>query len=208
MTFLTIIILFFSTYLYCVSPTTKIHTNCMKISTIDSTEFYKHKKESSPYFSYTDTTSSIDTIIEVTTKNKKIYFESDFSDEYFVQYRYIGEQDNMVLVLEEAYNTEKYFLINRITSKIDTLVAKPNFYGDKILCIESEGIDSDHKYIEVWELNTNSLKLLSRLNIQQCNIFAIDDFYLSGNFVFLKTANNIFLKYDFLSFLSRKNSLN
>lgn len=194
---LAIIILLLNTHLYITASS--VYIACNEIVMIDSVEFYRYRRESLQYFNTIRTTSSIDSVIEIATKNKTLYFESDFSDEYFTQYSYLGEYSDMVLVLEEDYNTEKYFLINRLTSKIDTLVAKPNFYDDKILCIENEGTDCNHKYIEVWKQNTNGLSLLSRLDIQQCGVFVIDDFYLNGNFVFLKTANNIFLKYNFLN---------
>lgn len=99
-------------------------------------------------------------VIRIKTPNKTIILKNDGE---FKEYKYEGELKGypIIVVHELEPNTEEYYLINKLSGTIDTLLDKPIFYKDNInlICVEGSGTDV-HQRIQVAQILNNRLKTL------------------------------------------------
>lgn len=159
--------------------------------TISCAEFKKHKQE---YCLFNDSSHILykkDGFIKIETKDSTYFFKDDLSNEYFYEYSIVGYKRNWILLLGQTYNTDEYFLINKKTNRIYTLVGFPQIYKNYLLCIEGDHTDGT-KYIEIWKMRQNKIKQVIKFNLKQYDII-LGDIYMYGNYIYI-ASDKIFLK--------------
>jgi hypothetical protein len=99
-------------------------------------------------------------IVPVSGKPAKI-FKDDSSDENYHEFEYLGDIKGTELSLVKLtdYNSEEFYLINRLTGTIDTLVGLPVFAPNlrDFACINNPGTD-EKQQIQVCEIKNGSVK--------------------------------------------------
>ncbi|WP_426670327.1 hypothetical protein ACPPVU_03580 [Mucilaginibacter sp. McL0603] len=124
-------------------------------------------------------------VIRIKTDVKDVVLKDDGE---FKEYKYVGELNTPLLILihELEPNTEEYYLINKKTARIDTLVGKPIFSnnGTDIVCLEGSGTDTKQK-IQVGKLINGSFKTEY--------LFTMKD-GINPDYVYWFNTNTIFIK--------------
>jgi|UPI000646E28E hypothetical protein len=158
---------------------------CYNLRKIDSSEYYNNKVYPKA-FKKNHNLRKINHEIKI--PNQKIVFKDDFSDENFVEFSVEGAVNNWLLIKEQNYNQDYYFLISN--NEIDTLLGKPHFFSTKVLSIEDSHTDSQET-IEIWDIqNDHKLKLYQKFSLKNCKSL-IEDSYLLKNYLFMKTKNKL-----------------
>ncbi len=157
---------------------------CIKMFPIDSVTFYSKKQ---PYISFNDDYSGVKTngVLKIKTKSRNIVFQDDLSNEYYFEYELEGQLNNSLLVSGNSYNETEYYIINKKTGIIDTVVGFPKIYNNRLLSIEGDCTDGT-KFIEVWRFKGSVLKLLLKFDTKKCNIFNIEDVYVKNSHIYIK----------------------
>ena len=90
-----------------------------------------------------------------------IVFKDDNSDENFHEFEYLGDikGTRLSLVKRPDYNSEEFYLINRSTGAIDTLVGLPVFAQNMrdFACINNPGTD-EKQQIQICEIQNGFVK--------------------------------------------------
>jgi hypothetical protein len=98
--------------------------------------------------------------VPVSGKPAKV-FKDDSSDENFHEFEYLGDikTTKLSLVKRTDYNSEQFYLINRSTGIIDTLIGQPVFAHNMrdFVCINKPGTD-EKQQIQVVEIKNGSIK--------------------------------------------------
>jgi hypothetical protein len=98
--------------------------------------------------------------LPLSCKTAKI-FRDDSSDDNFHEFEYLGDirGTKLSLVKRTEYNSEEFYLINRSTGTIDTLVGLPVFAPNlrDFACINNPGTD-EKQQIQVAEIKNGSVK--------------------------------------------------
>lgn len=98
--------------------------------------------------------------IPIKTNHQKIFNDNN-STTNFIQYSYLGDIKELgfSLVEMEGYNDEEFYLINRSTGKVDTLIGMPIFANNHtdFVCINNPGTDKK-QLIQVCEIRNNKVK--------------------------------------------------
>ena len=97
-----------------------------RIVDIDSTEFYKNKRLTKKFRVFDNTkmddSNSIvqiqDGTFEIRTQDSVYSFINDTSYYFYNVYYFAGEKDNWILVQQQDYNDEEYYLINKLTNRV------------------------------------------------------------------------------------------
>ena len=167
---------------------------CSKTIQIDSLEFFKNKQNFTKIDSISDF-KKVKGVIKISTKDSLFTFRDNNSDEKFIEYKVVGQENKnkWVLLLEQDYNQDYYYLINQKNNKIVKLVGYPMFFGNKILCQEGSYTDSTG-FIEIWNSNKGNLSLVSKFSFNACKICNISDLYLKGNILYIRYNSNKYLK--------------
>lgn len=168
---------------------------CGRLNPSDSQEYYSNKINYTVIDTNNITINKVNGVIKVPFKDSVLKYSDDTTDENFFQYKIAGQDDvkKWVLIRGEDYNQDYYYLVDQKNNKIDILVGYPMIFGDEILCQEGAYTDSPN-FIEVWKSVNGGLKLISKFSLNECKIYAIDDLYLKGETLFLKTESNGYLK--------------
>ena len=99
-------------------------------------------------------------VIPLTGKHNKVFNDSK-SDEEFKEYGYLGDIKGTMLSLVKLtdYNSEAFFLINRRTGVIDTLIGQPFFAQNlkDFACINNPGTDEKQR-VQVCEIKNGSVE--------------------------------------------------
>lgn len=164
-----------------------------RIEDIDSTEFYKNKRLTKKFRVFDNTkmddSNSIvqiqDGTFEIRTQDSVYSFINDTSYYFYNVYYFAGEKDNWILVQQQDYNDEEYYLINKLTNTIDTLVGNPEIYGNKILCLEADKTDGT-KYVEVWEIGRRKINIILKVDLKRIRFFSANDIFLRHNTIFIR----------------------
>jgi len=157
------------------------YKSCVKIS---RSEFEHHQ----PVFSFIKNSKrSIkhNGIIRIKTANKNIVLKDDRE---FQEYRYLGELTTapFILIHELEPNTEEYYLINKETAHIDTLVRKPIFFknGSDIVCLEGSGTDMKQR-IQFGQIANGRFRTKHLFTLKKD---------ISPDYVYWFDTNSIFIK--------------
>lgn len=106
--------------------------------------------------------------IVIKTPVKTIVFRDDEADSTFVEYNYEGTLKGMPLLVihKIEYNTEEYYLINKQTSKIDTLFDKPIFFSNSknFICLEGAATDTKQR-IQIGSITNDALVKKRLINL-------------------------------------------
>ena len=88
-------------------------------------------------------------------------FEDNNSDENFHLFEYLGDikVTKLTLIKKTEYNSEQFYLINRSTGVIDTLIGQPVFAQNvrDFACINNSGSD-EKQQIQVGEIKNGLVK--------------------------------------------------
>ena len=105
-------------------------------------------------------------IIPISSKPSKV-FKDDSSDENFHEFEYIGDikGSKLCLVKRTEYNGEEFYLINRSTGSVDTLIGQPVFAQNMkdFACINNPGTD-EKQQIQICEIKNGAAKTRVYLN--------------------------------------------
>ncbi len=156
---------------------------------VDSAEFYKEKRPCLLFDKRKSALRKKGGVIKVNGHS----FVDDKSDRFYSEYNYEGRLRDWVLISCTGYNEEKYYLINEKSGALDTLVGKPNVYGDKILCVEENRTDWNGG-LEIWEIDRKSVSCLCEMKLKDYGVFNVDDIYLANDTLSVKYNSFKYLK--------------
>jgi hypothetical protein len=109
---------------------------------ISKAEFNKHLPSINLVVKAAGRQHKINGTIKIKTATKTILLKDDGE---LLQYRYEGalKGSQLIVIHELEPNTEEYYLINKQTGKIDTLLDKPDFFSNHkdFICLEGAGTD-------------------------------------------------------------------
>src|SRR6478609_4829829 len=104
--------------------------------------------------------------IPVSGKSAKV-FKDDNSDKNFQEFQYLGDinRTKFSLIKQTDYNNEEYYLVNRSTGAIDTLIGQPAFAQNMrdFACINNPGTD-EKQQIQIGEIKNSLVKTRVYLN--------------------------------------------
>lgn len=99
-------------------------------------------------------------VIPVIGRPAKV-FKDDNSDEGFHEFEYLGDigGTNLSLVKRTDYNSEEFYLVNRSTGAIDTLIGEPVFARNMrdFACINNPGTD-EKQQVQICEVKNGSVR--------------------------------------------------
>ncbi|OQP56820.1 hypothetical protein A3860_09555 [Niastella vici] len=98
--------------------------------------------------------------IPIVAKAAKV-FKDDSSDRDFHEFKYLGDVKGTKLSLVQRieYNDEEFYLLNRLTGTIDTLIGQPVFAQNmkNFVCVNNPGTD-EKQQIQVCEMIDGRVK--------------------------------------------------
>lgn len=98
--------------------------------------------------------------IPIAAKTARI-FKDDNSDEHFHEFKYLGDikGTKLSLIQRIGYNDEEFYLLNRLTGTIDTLIGQPVFSQNMrdFVCVFNPGTD-EKQQIQVCEIINGIVK--------------------------------------------------
>ncbi len=137
-------------------------------------------------------------IVPVSGKPPKV-FKEDSSDENFHEFEYLGDiiSTKLSLVKRINYNSEEFYLINRTTGTIDTLVGLPVFASNirDFACINNPGTD-EKQQVQVCEVKNGSVNTRVFLN-GKADTFLEDISCITRNSILTKDNNGKYWKLNF-----------
>ena len=195
--FFVVLLLFVLFFLPCRSQTLMNQMDfeiCEKIVYLDSMEFFSSKQNWEAFDSMTNIVK-INGIIEIPLKDNVLIFEDDTTDAGYFEHFVIGEKDNWIVVMGQDYHKEYYYLINKITCKIDTLVGYPLIFHNLLLCVEGSYTDGTG-YIELWKIKRNKAKLIKKFSLRYCKYPAgcCGEAYLKDDFFYWEFSKEKYMK--------------
>jgi hypothetical protein len=167
---------------------------CDIIEIIDSAEFSANRQ---PYQDFDTTTllKKLNGVINVQGKDTTFQFKDNTSDEHFFEYKCSGVDiiKKKVLILGQNYQQNFYYLIDQNTNRIDTLIGYPKIFGDRYLCEEDAYTDGT-AFIEIWNIKNDIPFLFEKFSFIPCDIYSIDESYLTNNYLFVKYNSKKYIK--------------
>lgn len=165
---------------------------CNELIVIDSNEFYQNRVKYKKIFK-TSYIKKVKGLIKIPFNNSSLIFKDDLSDENYKEYFLEGEDalKKWILVRQQDYNDNYYYLINNVTNKIDTLADYPLMYDNKLLCVE-QGLADQLEFNEIWDVKQNKIKLRKRFSLDRCGLFVIDDIYINKEYLYIKSKTEYF----------------
>ncbi len=137
-------------------------------------------------------------IIPIAGKAPKV-FKDNTSNENHEVYEYIGDikDTKLSLVKRIGYNDEEYYLVNRLTGTIDTLIGPPVFAQNKkdFACINNPGTDETQQ-VQIGEINNGLVKTRVFLNAK-ANVFLENITCISRNTLLTKDNTGKYWKLTF-----------
>lgn len=126
-------------------------------------------------------------------------FKDDKSDQNFHQFEYLGDIKGTKLSLLKRidYNSEEFYLINRSTGGIDTLIGLPVFAHNMqdFACINNPGTD-ERQQIQVFEIKNGFVKRRGLLN-GKADIFLESISCINRNSILVKDNKDKYWKLIF-----------
>lgn len=105
-------------------------------------------------------------VIPIAEKTPKI-FKNNNSNENYQVYEYVGDikETKLSLVKRTGYNSEEFYLVNRLTGTIDTLIGLPVFAQNRkdFACINNPGTDETQQ-IQIGEVKNGLVNTRVFLN--------------------------------------------
>lgn len=135
--------------------------------------------------------------ISLSFHNINLVFKDDLNEENYQEYNYIGKFKSSELYLISQTDNHKtiYYLINSITSKIDTLVGFPVIYNDKLYSIEDRYTDSQN-IIQCYNFKNGTVKLLDEFSlISQNKRINTEKYYFKNNYLYFEDNFEVNPKY-------------
>lgn len=128
-------------------------------------------------------------VIRIKTPLKTIVLK-DYGE--FLEYRFQGYIKNtqFVLIHELKPNTEEYYLINRKTATIDTLVGKPIFAknGIDIVCLEGQSTDMKQR-IQIGRIKNGRFITEKEFKLNE-------DEFISADYIYWYNNHTVYIKAD------------
>jgi hypothetical protein len=97
--------------------------------------------------------------IPISGKPSKV-FKDDSSDENFHEFEYLGDikGTKLSLVKRTGYNSEEFYLVNRLSGSTETLIGQPVFASNMkdFACLNNPGTDEEQR-IQVCEINNGAV---------------------------------------------------
>ena len=127
------------------------------------------------------------------------FLKDDSSDENFHEFEYLGDikATKLSLVKRTDHNSEEFYLINRTTGTIDTLVGLPVFSSNMrdFACINNPGTDEKQR-VQVCELRNGSVN--TRVFLRgKADTFLQDISCITRNSILAKDNNGKYWKLNF-----------
>ena len=126
--------------------------------------------------------------LRIATKNKIIKFKNEYDGiEPIIIYEFYGklESKKWIFVKETKLNSEKYYLINTLTSKIDILIGEPRIFENEIVCLEGSYTDSP-RILEVYSIVKSNLTKIFKMSLSNCkDLITAESPYLLNNKIYL-----------------------
>ncbi|GAB2677867.1 hypothetical protein GCM10027036_34430 [Flavihumibacter cheonanensis] len=136
--------------------------------------------------------------IPVYGNNPKV-FKDDYSDDNFHEFEYIGDikETNLSLVKHNGYNKSDYYIVNRSTGMIDTLIGIPVFAKNMrdFACINNPGTD-EKQHLQICELANGSVKIRAFIN-GMTDTFFEDIFFIDRNSIATKDHKGNYWRLNF-----------
>jgi len=132
-------------------------------------------------------------IIRIKTVGKTIALKNDGE---FLEYTYVGNLAGgkvaVINILEP--NDEYYYLINKTTGVIDTLLSKPIFFSDKksFVCLEGIGTDSKQR-IQIGCLDSDRISITGYIKLSKQP-------YVSPSYIYWYNKHTLFIATNSPSF--------
>ena len=167
---------------------------CEKIVYIDSMDFFSNKQNWEIFDSITNIVK-INGIIKVPLKDNILIFEDDTTFERYHEHFVVGEKDNWIVVMEQGYHQQYYYLMNKTTNKVDTLVGYPFIFNNLLLCVESSYTDGT-EFVELWKIKRNKAKLIKKFSLRYCKycISCAGESYFKDGFFYWEFGKEKFMK--------------
>lgn len=166
----------------------KTSFKCENLTQIDSLEFEQNKIKFSQ-IEKSKLISKNNETLTIKTKDSLIVFKDNLSDEYYFEYRYLGEfpEHNWTIILGQDYNQSYYYLINMESSKIDSLVGFPQIFKNEILAVEGLYTDGS-ALIEIWEIEKNQIIKTKSFSVKKCMVYGIQEAYLNEEYLYIRNS--------------------
>ncbi len=165
---------------------------------INKTEFDSCSKTSYLIANHQFNKKACKLTIPVSGKPAKI-FKDDNSDQNFHDFDYLGtiKGTKLSLVKNTGYNSEEFYLINRSTGVIDTLIGQPVFATNMkyFACINNPGTD-EKQQIQVCELKNGSVKTRVYLKVK-ADTFLENISCINRNYILTKDNKGRYWKLKF-----------
>jgi len=123
--------------------------------------------------------------LNIKVPDTDIVFEDDTTEAGYQEYFAEGSLSHFYVVEQLDYQSTEYYLISREAKETYDLVGRPKLYGNTILSIEGEHVDSPVT-VELWQLANKKLAPNKIFAIGNCDIFNIIDTYLNKNYLYIK----------------------
>jgi hypothetical protein len=108
-------------------------------------------------------------VIPISGKPAKV-FKDDKEDNNFEEFSYLGDIKGTVfcLIMKSEYEGEEFYLVNRSTGSIDTLIGKPVFASNRsdFACLNNPGTDQQ-QYIQVGQMKNGVIRTRAYLNAKE-----------------------------------------
>ncbi|ANE51071.1 hypothetical protein [Flavisolibacter tropicus] len=126
-------------------------------------------------------------------------FKDDNSDENFHEFDYMGEikGTKLSLVKRTDYNHEEFYLLNRSTGAIDTLIGEPVFAQNMrdFACINNPGTDEEQQ-VQICEINKGAVN--TRVYLKgKADAFLEGIACIKRNFLYAKDNQGSYWKLSF-----------
>jgi len=137
---------------------------------------YRHTEISSTEYSECKQIEYLDTSTLIKTRSKKIILPVNgkksmvcVDNPEFEEYKYFGDIKNTKLSLVQMLgpNEEIYYLINRSTGAVDTLIGEPVFSENRhdFACLNNPGTDEQQR-IQICEISNGAAHTRAYINIK------------------------------------------
>lgn len=160
---------------------------------IDSLQYYQSYKKEFPIHKCNSIVSKHDSTLVPLTDTTYV-FKTDTLENNWLHYIIVGEVKNNIIICEQDYHKEIYYIINKISNNKYKVVGSPQFYKKFILCIEGSYTDSPNR-IQVWEYDSTKIDLYCDIKIHELlhDFFAPSHGYIGKNCLFLRDMDRKYI---------------
>lgn len=168
---------------------------CKQFILVDKSNFNPRRvsnKGLSPSITFKKSSHSVSISTQDSNFIFKDFYNKDMED-YEFTYEIIGEDTTRKWVLTKGQDLHRdyFYLIHTDNNKIDSLVGRPVFYGDFILCLEGSYTDGGEK-IELWKVSGKDIVKVKTFNPHKCEIYGLSQIYLTGTNIFFSTSDKYY----------------